>query len=225
MANIGIIALDTEQCEPFLPLFLERGASWKFFCRGETTDASSARDIDGVLIVGSNNPEGISNPSIKPNKDLVGGILSAQGLVFLQEAIDNDVPILGIDLGLQVLNLVLGGSPGVDVPGHSNECVGSDGRPSFHRIWISPGSKLAAVIGSGGIVRVNSSHNQGIREVHKAPRLIASAYSLEDGVIEGLESPYHTWILAVQCHPERSGEVPRQFSGLFEALVAYANKR
>ena len=225
MANIGIVALNTEQCEPFLPHLLERGVSWQFLCKGEIKDASSPREINGVLIVGSNNPTSMSNQSGEEAKSLVGGVLSNQGLVFIQNAINNDIPILGIDQGLQVLNLVSGGSPGVDISGHSNEDVGDGGPPCFHRIWISPGSKLAAVIGSGGIVRVNSSHNQGIRELHKAPSLIASAYSLDDGVIEGLESPYHTWILAVQCHPERSGEVPRQFSGLFEALVVYANKR
>jgi gamma-glutamyl-gamma-aminobutyrate hydrolase PuuD len=48
---------------------------------------------------------------------------------------------------------------------------------------------------------------------------MASAWSLEDGVIEALESTVNDWVLGVQFHPERRGELPPHFDRLFETLV------
>ena len=49
--------------------------------------------------------------------------------------------------------------------------------------------------------------------------LMATGYSLEDGLVEALESPNHSWVIGFQCHPERQDEVPRSFSNLFAAFV------
>ena len=135
-------------------------------------------------------------------------------------ALESDMPLLAIGAGLYTLNLALGGSPATTVEGH-----GPDGEiSSYHRIYIAPGSKLAAVIGSGGFVRVNSRHVLGIREVDKSPHLLASSYSLEDGKIEALESPNHGWVLGVQFRPERCLEIPPHFDRLFQSLVEFAQR-
>ena len=47
---------------------------------------------------------------------------------------------------------------------------------------------------------------------------MTTAYSVDDGLIEGLESPEHSWVVGLQCHPERQDEVPRQFANLFAAF-------
>ena len=77
-------------------------------------------------------------------------------------------------------------------------------------------------------MRVNSRHHQGVREAQKAPSLLASAYAVDDGMIEALESPAHSWVVAVQCHPEREEEVPASwgllFDGLVERAAAYASR-
>ena len=44
---------------------------------------------------------------------------------------------------------------------------------------------------------------------------MSTAYSVEDGLVEGLESPEHSWVIGLQCHPERKDEVPRSFANLF----------
>ena len=41
---------------------------------------------------------------------------------------------------------------------------------------------------------------------------------VEDGLIEGLESPEHSWVIGFQCHPERQDEVPQLFGNLFLGL-------
>ena len=127
-------------------------------------------------------------------------------------------PVLCTGSGMHALNASAGGST-VDLEGHGPLDDGEEAASSYHRIYIAPGSRLAATVGSGGFVRVNSRHLRGLREAHRSPDLMASAYSLEDGVIEALESPDGPWTIGVQFHPERRAELPPHFGRLFEALV------
>ena len=147
-------------------------------------------------------------------------------LGLVRAALDDDLPIYGIGRGMVVLNLAMGGGLIGRLDGHPSGALSSEGdEPRYHHIYISPGSKLAAVVGSGGFVRVNSLHRQGVREAQKSPRLLASAYSLDDGLIEALESPAHRWVIAVQFNPERRMEVPPHFDRLFQSLVERATER
>ena len=147
-------------------------------------------------------------------------------LLLARAALDDDFPIYGIGRGMAVLNLAMGGGLIGHLDGHPPGARADESEgPRYHHIYISPGSKLAAVVGSGGFVRVNSLHCQGVREAQKSPRLLASAYSLDDGVIEALESPAHRWVIAVQFNPERRMEVPPHFDRLFQSLVERAAER
>lgn len=150
----------------------------------------------------------------------------AMEIEFLGAALDEDMPVYAVGRGVQLLNVVMGGSL-VEMQGHHG-AFAADGdieEAGFHRIFISPGSKLAAVVGSGGVVRVNSIHYQGMREAQKSPLLMASAYSMDDGVVEALESPTHRWVIGVQFHPERRRELPPHFDRLFQSLVERAKER
>ena len=144
----------------------------------------------------------------------------------VRAALDADLPVYGVGRGMHVLNVALGGRllQSVDrhypAP-HENE----DSKPAYHHIYISPGSKLAAVVGSGGFVRVNSRHRAGMREAQKSSHLLASAYSLEDGLIEALESTNHRWVIAVQFSPHRRMENPPHFERLFQSLAERAAER
>jgi hypothetical protein len=133
-------------------------------------------------------------------------------------ATHSGMPVLGIGGGLHCLNLALGGDRAVEVPGHAPE----EGATLHHHIYVAPGSRLAAIVGSGGFVRVNSAHHQGIREAQKSPLLLASAYSVDDGIIEAVESTEHDWVIGVQFRPERPRQVPPQFERLFQGLVERA---
>jgi len=130
------------------------------------------------------------------------------------------MPVLAICRGMQILNVAFGGQliQDLHLPGHRVEQ--KDGRwvSTTHQIYLSPGSKAAAIIGTAGIFRVNSRHHQGLREAQRAPRLMTTAYSVDEGLIEGLESPEHSWVIGIQCHPERQDEVPRSFANLFAAF-------
>ena len=147
-------------------------------------------------------------------------------LRLLGYALDRDMPILAICRGMQLLNVAVGGQLIQDLPHHRTEL--QDGRrvSKIHLTYLAPGAKAAAVIGGSGFFRLNSRHHQGLWEAQRAPRLMTTAYSVEDGIIEGLESPEHSWVIGVQCHPERQDEVPRIFANLFAGLseraVAYS---
>ena len=144
----------------------------------------------------------------------------------LRAALDDDMPVYALGDGLHLLNAAFGGADAVCLDGHG-AVPDADGVAvsAYHHIYIAPGSRLAAVVGSGGFVRVNSRHGRGIREAQKSGWLLASAYSLEDGTIEALESARHRWVIGVQFMPERRMEVPPHFDRLFQSLVERAVER
>ena len=143
-------------------------------------------------------------------------------LRLLDFALDRDMPVLAICRGMQLLNVAFGGQLIQDLPGHKAEREDGCWQPERHLIYMAPGAKAAAIVGSAGFFRVNSLHHQGLREAQRSPRLMTSAYSVEDGIIEGLESPNHSWVIGLQCHPERQDEVPRSFSNLFAGFCERA---
>ena len=120
---------------------------------------------------------------------------------------------------MHALNRHFGGGAPLAAPAHYPD----DGTEFLrHQIYLSPGSKVAAIIGSAGMFRVNSRHREGIREPQRAERLMTIAYQLDDGIIEGLESKEHSWVIGVQFQPERGDEVPASFNNLFLGLVERA---
>ncbi|MDA0264036.1 MAG: gamma-glutamyl-gamma-aminobutyrate hydrolase family protein [Chloroflexi bacterium] len=139
-------------------------------------------------------------------------------LRILDFALERDMPVLAICRGMQLLNVAFGGKLIQDLPGHRSQKVDDKWVPGSHVIYIAPGAKAAPVIGMAGFFKVNSLHHQGLKEAHRAPRLMTTAYEVEDGLIEGLESPEHSWVIGLQCHPERQDEVPKLFDNLFLGL-------
>lgn len=228
MPRIGVTTTDERWARDYVQALLPYGAEIYLITPQETRSPEEILAVvDGLLATGG--------PDIDPSfygeaPDPAAGLEVMRQrdeveLPLLRLAIERDYPILGICRGMQALNVVMGGKLLQDIPGHRAERRDGRWESAYHRIFITLGSKLAQTLGSGGIVRVNSRHHQGLREAQKAPGLVASAYSLEDGLIEGLEHPGKTWVVGVQCHPERTKEVPPPFQSLFRALVEQAQVR
>jgi putative glutamine amidotransferase len=141
----------------------------------------------------------------------------------VQLAAETGKPFLGICRGIQAINVALGGSLYTHIadqlPGALKHDQTSDIPRDFlaHRVSITPGSRLAAILG-GVDVAVNSLHHQGAQRV--APGLTAVALS-PDGLVEAVELPGHPFGLGVQWHPECLQAYPPQRS-LFQALVRAA---
>lgn len=201
---IGISAASEAEAQPFAAIIERSGGTSETVLAG--APAQVLTRLGGLLVSGS-------ETSLPEDE--------GAGVLLLRAALDADMPVLGVGHGMQMLNAAQGGAAVEEVAGHGQaEATGEES--SYHRIYIAPGSKLAAIVGSGGFVRVNSRHRLGVLEGRKSPRLLASAYSLEDGVIEALESPEHDWVIGVQFHPERRMEVPPHFDRLFQGLVERA---
>ena len=141
-------------------------------------------------------------------------------MALLRAAIDNGMPVLGVCRGMQLINVAFGGSLLQHIDGHRNHEAPLE--PVKHAVYVSPGSKLGAIIGMGAIYRTNSYHHQGAKEAQRAPSLLASAYHPDDGMIEALESPDYKWLIGVQCHLEKEDEVPKTFLKVFDWLVAWS---
>jgi putative glutamine amidotransferase len=142
----------------------------------------------------------------------------------LQAALRRKLPLLGVCGGMQLLNVVLGGTLYQDLhrelPGakeHEQRNVRS--QPS-HPVDVRDGSMLAEVLGRGQLM-VNSTHHQAVSLL--APGLKVSAAS-PDGVVEAIESTEHPFVLGVQWHPELLLQsMPLQL-GLYRALVQKARE-
>lgn len=203
------------------------GRPWLILPGHDISPRDTAARMDGLLVCGGEDihPRWYGQAPQHGVELMLNEARDDIELPVLEAALEADLPTLGICRGMQSLNVVMGGELIQHIEGHSGTADGEEHVSDYHRIFITPGSLLASVVGSGGFVRVNSIHHQAVREAQKAPGLLASAYSLEDGYVEALESPVHRWVLAVQFHPERRGEIPPHFDRLFDRLVAHSASR
>lgn len=130
---------------------------------------------------------------------------------------DTRVPLLCICRGLQVLNVVCGGSLHVHLPERYGEQVAHRTAPrntSMHAVRIDPDSRLAQILGTSE-AQVRSWHHQAIDRLGDDLRPVAWA---EDGVVEAVEHVRHPWCIGVQWHPEMQLDDPAQ-QRLFRALL------
>lgn len=130
---------------------------------------------------------------------------------------DTRVPLLCICRGLQVLNVVCGGTLHVHLPDYFGELVSHRVRPSepaTHHVRVDPGSRLAEILGTTS-AEVRSWHHQAIDKLGDGLRAVAWA---EDGVVEAVEHVEHPWCIGVQWHPEMQVDDPGQ-RRLFTSLV------
>jgi putative glutamine amidotransferase len=228
VALIAVTATGPNEAAPYADSVERRGGATRVLTPKTYPGLASAMDgVSGLLLCGGydvhpsrygQEVDPAANVETYPERD-------AMELEVLAHALDARMPVLAICRGLQLVNVAFGGTLIQDLPGHG---PGRESDPSdeavIHQAFISPGSKLGAILGAGAIYRVNSLHHQGAREAQRAPGLLASAYHPTDGVIEALESPAHPHLIAVQCHPERESEVPRSFLRLWEWLVGWAER-
>jgi putative glutamine amidotransferase len=117
-------------------------------------------------------------------------------------ASDRRLPLFGIGVGMQLLNVSEGGNLYLHIPEDLPKALPhKDALDPAHRhaLEVVPGSLMERVYGEGEI-RVNSTHHMAIDEV--APGFEVTA-RCPDGVIEAIESTRSDWFaLGTQFHPE-----------------------
>lgn len=165
-----------------------------------------ADQIDGLLITGGAcdiDPELYGEEirfeclKLKPHR-------TTAEIAIAQAVYSQSKPLLGICGGMQLLNVMLGGSLIQHVPEEVNNSLEhmqtTPWHEPAHTISIHPGTRLHHIAQNETIGHVNTSHHQAVNRVAESLRVNAVA---DDGVIEGIESqdPHH-FLLGVQWHPE-----------------------
>ncbi|MEO6316158.1 MAG: gamma-glutamyl-gamma-aminobutyrate hydrolase family protein [Chitinophagaceae bacterium] len=120
------------------------------------------------------------------------------------------LPVLGICRGLQLINCIMGGTLQQDLAGKNSihKAVTAENKKQFdkaHGLHISAATLLAQIAGTDRAV-VNSAHHQCVDKI--ATELMVNCIS-DDNVIEGLErkdKKTKSFLLCIQWHPERMFE-------------------
>lgn len=166
-------------------------------------DALYAR-LDGILFSGGGDIGLEFSPGEPhPRIDEVDLARDSIELKLVRAAAADGKPLLGICRGCQVINVALGGSLYTHIPDQLGGALdhsypGNMRTVLVHEVKIEEGTRTAEIFGEP-IIRVNSLHHQGLKDI--APALRAAGYAA-DGLVEAVELPEHPFALAVQWHPE-----------------------
>ncbi|HEX2129101.1 MAG TPA: sigma-70 family RNA polymerase sigma factor [Solirubrobacterales bacterium] len=134
----------------------------------------------------------------------------------LRSALEQDIPVVGVCRGHQLLNVALGGTLFQDLV--------EDGATSrqhwgeVHSVETTGGTFMRRLLGRGP--EVLSEHHQGTRRLGRGLRVAAVS---RDGVVEAVELPGRRLTVGLQWHPEASasGEAgQRVAAALVEAARA-----
>jgi putative glutamine amidotransferase len=136
----------------------------------------------------------------------------------VRRLLERQMPILGIGLGMQQLNVACGGTLYLHLPEDLPRGMphrDPTGVPHRHTAKIEPGTRIEEIYG-GEEIRVNSCHHQSVRQLGKGFRVGAVA---PDGVIEAIEMTDPEWFcIGVQWHPEAESATALDMQ-LFECFV------
>ncbi|MFN2475642.1 MAG: gamma-glutamyl-gamma-aminobutyrate hydrolase family protein [Chthoniobacterales bacterium] len=171
-------------------------------------------EMDGLLLTGGPDiaPEFLHQPVPDPSILDVDADPARDRWEFdaIKEALARRLPILAICKGMQTLNVALGGTLRLDIPGHNAPEM------KDHDVQALRTDRAA----SYRFDRVNSSHHQAVDRV--ADGCTVEAWCATDDVIEQMRLTNYPYALAVQYHPERGGEI---YAPLFEDFVSQLNAK
>jgi len=127
-----------------------------------------------------------------------------EAYMFREVVINQNKPALGICRGIQIFNIILGGTLYQDIPTELPSKINHRQEPPYdvpaHHVRLVPESPLCKLAGKE-CLEVNSIHHQGINRLAKGLEVMAAS---EDGLIEAVYMPDHSFVWAVQWHPECS---------------------
>ncbi|MGZ9234209.1 MAG: gamma-glutamyl-gamma-aminobutyrate hydrolase family protein [Anaerolineales bacterium] len=160
--------------------------------------------LDGILFSGGGDIGLEYSPGDPhPRIDDVDLARDAIELKLVQAATSDGKPFLGICRGCQVVNVALGGTLYTHIPDQLPNALdhsypGNMRKVLVHEVKIEEGTQFAKIFDEP-IIKVNSLHHQGIKDI--APSLRVAGHA-PDGLVEAIELPDHPFGLAVQWHPE-----------------------
>jgi putative glutamine amidotransferase len=188
---------------------------------------ASLYPLDGLLLTGGPDVNPKHYGQNNAGSDEVDDARDELEIGLLREALVADLPVLAICRGLQLFNVVRGGtliqhlsSSGLH---RQRPPQGAEAgkHPVAHEIGVSANTRLAQIVGEGR-QGVNSRHHQAIGELGDGLIVTAKA---DDDVIEAIEITGASFAVAVQWHPEDRILVSAADRKLFEAFAAAMAER
>jgi putative glutamine amidotransferase len=159
--------------------------------------------IDGLIMVGGADLDPRRDGfMLHPTVRTLATRREAFDRALVRLAVDRQMPIFGVGVGMQLLNIVRGGNLFLHIPEDLSDALPhKDPQDPAHRhgLEVVPGSLMERVFGDGEL-RVNSMHHMAIDEVAADFQVTARC---PDGVIEAIESTTPDWFaIGTQFHPE-----------------------
>ncbi len=175
--------------------------------------------IDGLVITGGGHDIDPLLYGVQERHPKV--VLNPQRTSFEMEitrvALDQNLPVLGICGGHQLLNVVLGGTLIQHIPDEIPHCLEHiqelPQHTTNHTIKILKGTFLHQITRREEL-SVNSTHHQAIKDLGNDLTVNAVA---SDDLIEGIEAPKYKFCLGLQWHPEFL--ITPQESTIFKAFI------
>jgi len=167
---------------------------------------SGGSDLDAALYGQVQHPDTLG---VIPHRD-------RSELALIEAALERGMPVLGVCRGMQLLNVLFGGTLHQHLPEIVDGSLhkAAPGTFALHPVSVEPGSRLERMV--GGELEVHSCHHQAPDAIGDG--LIVAARS-PDGVVEGIELPGERFCVGVLWHPEEHAELG---GPLFRGLVAAA---
>jgi putative glutamine amidotransferase len=137
-------------------------------------------------------------------------------LALARGALERELPVLGVCRGMQLLNIVCGGTL-VQHLADADVHLHTPGEFSDHRVRLEPGSLAARAVGADH-ASVRSHHHQGIDRLGDG--LAATGWADPGGSIEAIEMPGRSFALGVLWHTEED-----RLSPVLAALTAAAREQ
>lgn len=180
---------------------------------------------DGFLFTGGQDVDpALYNQSPVPQLGELCVLRDRMEEILFAKILECDKPVLGICRGIQVMNVLLGGTLYQDLPTqHPYEIRHSMEKPCnrpAHTVQVLENTLLASILGAGEY-GVNSCHHQAVRDL--APCAEPMAIS-EDGLVEALSVPGKRFAAAVQWHPEMTYDTDPKCCLLMQAFVDAARR-
>ncbi len=172
--------------------------------------------LDALVLVGGGDvdPDRWGGPAHGANYGVDPGRDAAEAAL-LGAALAAGRPVLAICRGIQVLNVLRGGTLVPHLPDHLGHARHQEIPGVFEDVEVAtePGTALARILGPRATVRC--SHHQAVDRPGRG--LVVAARAVDDPeVVEAVELPEHPFCLGVQWHPEESDDV-RLFAALVDA--------
>lgn len=169
---------------------------------------------DGLLLTGGSDltPEFLRQENVDPSlidKEDLDPKRDRWEFDAISKALACGLPILAICRGIQILNVALGGTLILDIPGHR---LPGQKEQDIQPLRYDRNAKHR-------FENVNSSHHQAIDRI--ADGFEIEAWCTDDDIIEQVRLRNYPFALAVQYHPERGKIYDALFENFFHKVKSF----